>query len=288
MHREAMNDRFGEFVATTGRRTMTAAFGTGRCRHDFLDRREPACGRQCKYVVAPDSGLTKPKKTTGDVPCVGALSRSLNLMGDHHGIQRQFGTSRAVEQSQDRRPEDSFQSQVHLSSARPAADGEPCAGARTVQPGNRQQAARLRLGEPEGPGRSPRRSSSVSSPGDAAQDLATGSVRDHPSHSRRGAEVDQGGGADVRGLPVSEPHPRLAAPRHSSPRAHSRELGQGARSRPGGIRHAFDETNQGDSHLSSHEESTGRSAVARAFQARIDSAISGHRGGRRTGDRRTD
>ena len=41
-------------------------------------------------------------------------------------------------------------------------------------------------------------------------------------------------------------------------------------------------------HLSLHQESAGRSAAARAFQARVDGAISGHRGGRRTGDRRTD
>ena len=47
-------------------------------------------------------------------------------------------------------------------------------------------------------------------------------------------------------------------------------------------------TRPSDPDLSMHEESAGRPVVARAFQTRINRAISGHRGRRRLGDRRTD
>lgn len=63
--------------------------------------------------------------------------------------------------------------------------------------------------------RLPPRPSRLACCSDAAQDSATGPVRDHARRPGRCGTVDQDGGAQVRRLPVPQPHPRLTTSGHA-------------------------------------------------------------------------
>jgi len=133
-------------------------------------------------------------------------------MGDHHGKRRQRRFSRALEQGQDRRAEGTFQAQGHLGAARSPPDGGPGARTRALQPGHRQQAARLRSRSAQGPGRMSWRSGGRTRHRHAAQDTAPGAVRDHAGPPGRLAGLGQAGRAEAGGLSIPQPAARLTSP----------------------------------------------------------------------------
>src|SRR5450755_503431 len=119
------------------------------------DRHEAALGGRC-----PTARRLAPRQAQRLLE--GASLLALNLMGVHHGIQRQRCSSRAMQQGQDRRPEGAVQAQGHLGTSHPPPDGEQGARTGSLQPGNRQQAARLRPSQPQGSGHLPRRPGGIS------------------------------------------------------------------------------------------------------------------------------
>jgi len=71
------------------------------------------------------------------------------------------------------------------------------------------------------------------------------------------------------------------APRNALVRADLRGMDRRARARQCGLRNAFDTADQGDAHLPANEESSGRAAIARPYQAGEHSPLSRNRGRRR-------
>ena len=125
-----------------------------------------------------------------------ACMLALNSMGDHHGISSQHPVARAVEQGRDRRPQGAVQGQGHLGTPSPAPNGEPRSRARAVQPGHRLQASRLRRRLAQGARCLPRRRCGQPRGGDAAEDSAHRSVRDHAGDPRSRATLDQASGTE--------------------------------------------------------------------------------------------
>lgn len=83
---------------------------------------------------------------------------------------------------------------------------------------------------------------------------------------------------------------RLHASEHLSTRQYARIVHAWVGDRPGScrLRHAHAAAHQGVADLPADEESAGRTATARTFEAGEHGAVSGHRGRRRVRDGRTD
>lgn len=80
-----------------------------------------------------------------------ACLEPLNARGDHHGNLKQFGSSRTVEQGQDRQAESVLQGERHLGMTRTSLDGRPDSRARALQSWHRQKTSRMRPRFTQGP-----------------------------------------------------------------------------------------------------------------------------------------
>ena len=201
--------------------------------------------------VGPATGLTCGKRIGG---LRAHRCRPINLMGVHHGICFQRCSSLAMEQGQDRRPEGSVQDQGHLGTSSPPPNGTPGSKACTLQPGNRQQAARLRPRQSQGPGHMPRRPGGNPRCGGATQDAAPCAVRVTQA-TREAAQkwIKQAGLKSEDFVFRSRIHdsPHLGT---LAVRPNPRRLGRGTWTRPCGLGDALDAANQGDVDLSVHQE----------------------------------
>ena len=117
-----------------------------------------------------------------------------------------------------------------------------------------------RFGEATRARRVPRRSRRCTGDRAAAEDTASRAVRDHAADPRSGGGLDQVRRSEVRGLPVPESSTCITASWRKAVRAHCRCLGEGDRSRSGGLWYAFDAPDQGVADLPAHKEPQSRSA----------------------------
>lgn len=89
--------------------------------------------------------------------------------------------------------------------------------------------------------------------------------------------MDQAGHAEVRGLSVSQPHPRLPSHGHPAVRTSAGGMGESHRPRCLSLRDTFHAAHQGLPDLSADEEPESGAAIAGAHQARKHRALPRHR-----------
>ena len=138
------------------------------------------------------------------------------------------------------------------------AAGTSSPGTRAVQPCDRQQVARVRSGRASRPRRGPGQSRRRASDCHAEEDPATGSVRDHRTHARRGRGMDQHGALEGGAVPLSKPSVRIASTVDTAVFPDRRVVGGVDWTRPGGLRHPFNAAHQTDADIPADQESSGR------------------------------
>lgn len=111
----------------------------------------------------------------------------------------------------------------------------------------------------------------------ATQDSTPRAVWNHAGHPGHLTDVDRGSSKAGR-FPLSQQAPRLTAFGNSPVRPNSRKLGRRAGFGPRQLRNTFDATHESDTHLPANEEPAGRAVAPGALQARVDGAVSRHRG----------
>lgn len=202
--------------------------------------------------------------------------------------RQRLGSPRALEQGKADRSEGTVQAQRNLGHPGSTTDAGAQPGACAVRPRHRQQAARMRSRSTARAGCMPRRPGCSTGDRVAAEDAASGPVRDHTSNTGRAGGLDQTNWAEIGGLPVPEPHPQFAASWDAPVFADRRWVGQGDRARPISLRHALDAPDEGFADLSADQEPAGGAAAARPHEIGEHGPVSWHRGRRCTGDRRAD
>lgn len=93
----------------------------------------------CRTAAVPRGWAARGRLDLEQAPLLpgGASWSAVNSMGDHHGISYKYGSSRAMEQGQDRRAEGPVQAEGHLGAPCSSTNGAPSARTCPLQPRHR-------------------------------------------------------------------------------------------------------------------------------------------------------
>ena len=129
-------------------------------------------------------------------------------MGDHHGpVESSCSAKESMEQGQAGWAEGPSETEEYLSHQGKAPDRPPYARAGALQSRYRQQTAIVRFGEVACEGRMPWKCHRCAHDSHAAEDSASGPIRNDGADSRCSDRMDPVSRDTLRGVPISEPVP---------------------------------------------------------------------------------